>query len=56
MSFVNNTFYDFAVEIIGQVPDTALWIYDLGCLLAIISAFCLFIIPISLILKKVLGA
>lgn len=46
-------FYEMAVKIIGEVPNTLLWVYDLTTIFLVISAFCLLIIPISLIFKKV---
>lgn len=46
-------FYDMAVKIIGNVPDTLFWIYDLTTIFLVISAFCLIIIPVSLIFKRV---
>ena len=49
------TFYEMAVEIIGSVPDTLLWLYDLTTIFLVISAFCLLIIPISLIFKRVVN-
>lgn len=49
------TFYEMSVKIIGSLPDTSLWIYDLGAIFLVIVAFCVFIIPISLMYKKVIG-
>lgn len=49
------TFYEMSVKIIGSLPDTSLWIYDLGAIFLVIAAFCVFIIPISLMYKKVIG-
>lgn len=49
------TFYEMAVKIIGSVPDTLFWIYDLTTIFLVISAFCLLIIPISLIFKRVVS-
>lgn len=49
------TFYEMAVKIIGSVPDTLLWLYDLTTIFLVISAFCLLIIPISLIFKRVVN-
>ena len=46
-------FYDMAVKIIGNVPDTLFWIYDITTIFLVISAFCLIIIPVSLIFKRV---
>ena len=46
-------FYEIAMEIIGNVPDTLFWIYDLTTIFLVISAFCLLIIPISLIFKRI---
>lgn len=47
------SFYEMAVKIIGDVPSTLLWLYDLTTIFLVISAFCLIIIPISLIFKRV---
>jgi len=49
------TFYEMTVKIIGPLPDTSLWIYDIGTIMLVITAFLVFIIPISLIFKKVIG-
>ena len=49
------TFYEMSQKIIGELPNTALWIYDLTTIFLIISAFCLIIIPISLIFKRVVS-
>lgn len=49
------TFYNMATKIIGELPNTSLWIYDMTTIFLIISAFCLFIIPISLIFKILVG-
>ena len=46
------SFYDMAVKLIGQVPDTLLWLYDLGTVFLVITAFCVMIIPISIIFKR----
>lgn len=46
-------FYEMALKIIGNVPDTLFWIYDITTIFLVISAFCLIIIPISLIFKRV---
>lgn len=49
------TFYEMSVKIIGVLPDSALWIYDLATIFLVICAFCVFVIPISIIFKKVIG-
>ena len=46
-------FYEMALKIIGTVPDTLFWLYDLTTVFLVISAFCLIIIPVSIIFKKV---
>lgn len=45
------SFYEMAMQLIGDLPSTALWIYDIATIFLVISAFCVFIIPISLIFK-----
>ena len=49
------TFYEMSVKIIGELPNSSLWIYDMSTIFLIISAFCLFIIPISLIFRSLVG-
>lgn len=49
------TFYNMSLKIIGDLPITSYWIYDLTTIFLIISAFCLFIIPISLMFKSIVG-
>lgn len=46
-------FYEMALKIIGTVPDTLFWLYDLTTVFLVISAFCLIIIPVSILFKKV---
>ena len=46
-------FYEMAVKIIGDIPNTLFWLYDLSTVFLVISAFCLIIIPVSIIFKKV---
>jgi len=46
-------FYEMALKIIGDVPNTLFWLYDLTTVFLVISAFCLIIIPVSLIFKRV---
>lgn len=44
-------FYNLAVEIIGQVPNGSVWLYDIGTLLLIILTFALVLgLPIYLII------
>ena len=49
------TFYEMSVKIIGELPETSLWIYDIGTIMLVLSAFLLFIIPISLMFKRFIG-
>ena len=49
------TFYEMSVKIIGPLPDTGLWIYDIGTIMLVLTAFLVFIIPISIIFKKVVS-
>lgn len=49
------TFYEMAVKIIGELPDTSIWIYDIGAIMLVLSAFLVFIIPISLMFKRFIG-
>lgn len=49
------TFYEMSVKIIGELPNTALWIYDISTIFLVICAFCVFVIPISIMFKKVIG-
>ena len=53
IDYMEISFYEMAVNIIGNVPDTLLWLYDITTAFLVISAFCLIIIPISLIFKRV---
>ena len=49
------TFYEMSVKIIGELPNTALWIYDISTIFLVICAFCIMVIPISIMFKKVIG-
>lgn len=49
------TFYEMSVKLIGELPSTSLWIYDIATIFLVISAFCVLIIPISLIFKRCIG-
>lgn len=46
-------FYEMAVKLIGDLPSSSLWIYDLGAIFLVICAFCLFVIPCALIFKRI---
>ena len=49
---MNIDFYNYAVAIVGQVPVTSAWLYDIATLLLIILCFAFFLaIPIFLIVK-----
>ena len=48
------TFYEMSVKIIGELPNTSLWIYDIVAIFLVICAFCLIVIPCSLMFKKVM--
>ena len=47
------SFYEMSVKIIGELPNTSLWIYDLGAIFLVICAFCLFVIPCALVYKRI---
>ncbi|MDO4962605.1 MAG: hypothetical protein Q4E75_00675 [bacterium] len=47
------SFYNMSVRILGELPITLTWLYDLTTLFLVITTFCVFIIPISIIFKKV---
>ena len=49
------TFYEMSVKIIGDLPNTSLWIYDITILFLIIVAVCILVIPISIMFRKVCG-
>ena len=49
------TFYEMSVKIIGDLPNTGLWIYDIATIFLVITAFCVMIIPISIMFRKVCG-
>ena len=49
------TFYEMSVKIIGELPNTSLWIYDITTLFLIIVAVCILVIPISLVFRRVCG-
>lgn len=49
------TFYEMSVKIIGELPSTSLWIYDITTLFLIIVAICILVIPISIMFRKVCG-
>lgn len=49
------TFYEMATSIIGELPNTSLWIYDIMTILLIIVSICILIIPISIVFRKVCG-
>lgn len=46
------SFYEMAVQIVGEVPSTLYWLYDFTTLCLVVSAFAVFIIPISIIFKR----
>ena len=45
-------FYEMAIRLIGEVPNTLTWLYDLTTIFLVISAFCVLIIPVSIIFRK----
>ena len=47
------SFYEMSTHILGELPNTLYWLYDLTTVFLVISAFCVFIIPISLIFKRI---
>lgn len=49
------TFYEMAQSIIGELPETSLFIYDITTLFLIIVSICIFVIPISVMFRKVCG-
>ena len=49
------TFYEISESIVGELPNTSLWIYDITVIFLIIVAILIFVIPISLMFKKVIG-
>lgn len=49
------TFYEMSVKIIGELPNTSLWIYDTVTIFLIICAFCMVVIPVSLVFKRMVG-
>ena len=49
------TFYEMSVKIIGELPNTSLWIYDIFTMFLLICSICMFVIPISLIFKRCIG-
>lgn len=49
------TFYNMSLKLVGELPNTSFWIYDIVTIFLIISAFCIFIIPISLIFRSLVG-
>lgn len=46
------SFYEMATRIVGELPNTLYWLYDLTTVFLVISTFCVFIIPISIIFRK----
>lgn len=49
------TFYEMSVKIIGELPNTALWIYDISTIFLVITAFCVMVIPISIMFRRLCG-
>lgn len=49
------TFYDMSIKIIGELPISSQWMYDLGTLFLVICSICLIVIPITLIFKTFIG-
>lgn len=49
------TFYEMSQKIIGDLPLTSQWIYDVGTIFLVICAFWLIVIPITLIFKTFIG-
>ena len=52
---MTQSFYQMALGLIGEVPDTLTWLYDLTTVCLVLSAFALLIIPVSIIFKRVVG-
>ena len=49
---MNMSFYEMSQHILGTLPETLQWLYDLTTVFLVISTFCVFIIPISIIFRK----
>lgn len=49
------SFYEMSTKIIGELPNTSLWIYDVTTIFLIIVAICILVIPISIMFRKVCG-
>lgn len=49
------TFYEMSVKVIGELPNTSFWIYDIVTIFFIICAFCMVVIPTSLVFKRMVG-
>ncbi len=45
-------FYEMSHQILGELPETSLYLYDLVTIILIIFAFFILILPIALILHK----
>lgn len=49
------SFYEIACSIVGQVPVTLNWLYDITTVLLIITSILIVIIPLSLVFKSLIG-
>lgn len=49
------SFYEMSLRLLGELPNTLTWLYDLTTAFLVISAFCILIIPISIIFRKVVS-
>lgn len=52
---VNYSFYEMAVHLLGELPQTSYWMYDMLTMFLFILAILVFVIPISLIFKYIIG-
>lgn len=49
------SFYEMSTKLLGELPSTSFWMYDLLTVFLFICAICVFIIPISIIFKTIVG-
>ncbi len=49
------TFYEMSVKLVGELPSTSLWIYDIVTMFLLICSICMLVIPTSLIFKRLIG-
>lgn len=45
-------FYSYAHQLLGELPETSLFLYDFVTIIMVVFAFFILILPLAIILKK----